>query len=72
MKLKKLIFGIFLMTLLLTGCISEPQEIIKVDMRNKENDQFETHKTILDLDKVTEVKTYLIKFSGRKVICPLQ
>ena len=48
-----------ILTLLLTGCVSESVEIIRVDMRNKENDQYETVKTIMDSDKVTEVKNIL-------------
>jgi len=59
MNLKKVVYGILLLTLLLTGCVSESGEIIRVDMRNKENNQYETVKTIMDSDKVTEVKNIL-------------
>lgn len=61
MNLKKVVFGILLLTLLLTGCVSEPREIIRVDMRNKENDQYETVKTVMDSDEVTDVKNIFNK-----------
>ncbi|MBT2636766.1 MULTISPECIES: hypothetical protein [unclassified Bacillus (in: firmicutes)] len=59
MYVNKVVFGLLLLTLLLTGCVSEPREIIRVDMRNKENDQYETVKTIMNSDEVTEVKNIL-------------
>lgn len=66
MNLKKVVFGLLLLTLLLTGCVSEPREIIRVDMRNKENDQYESVKTIMNSDKVTEVKNILDEVKWQK------
>lgn len=59
MNLKKVVFGLLLLTLIFTGCQRDTQEIIMVDMRNEENNQYETHKTIMDSDQVPEVKNIL-------------
>ena len=66
MNLKKVVFGLILLTLLFTGCQRDPQEIIMVDMRNEENNQYENHKTIMDSNQVTEVKNILDEVKWQK------